>query len=303
MIKLETARLNIRDPKPEDLLDWHRLMSDEKTMYYLQDIMTHSLEESKKNLMEAVADIENPKRTKYFLAIELKENRDFVGSIGYTVTDNTPAGKMVHAGYFILPEYHSKGYVSESLHELLRFAFEENSVYRFETGCLVDNISSERVMQKNGMVREGYFMACEWHDGRYKDRVTYRMLKSEWGAHNLSYSQNFWSVLDKLVAGSRIVIDRPKESVHPKYQSLIYPVDYGYLADTASMDGGGIDVWLGSAGSEIDAVICTVDLMKRDSEIKILIGCSEEEKRLILVLHNESEYMKGLMIRREYSAS
>jgi len=64
------------------------------------------------------------------------------------------------------------------------------------------------------------------------------------------------------------------------------------------MDGGGIDVWKGTDGDFVDAIICTVDLIKKDSEIKILIGCSEEEKQLALDAHNNSEYMKGILIRR-----
>lgn len=183
MIRLETARLIIREPQTRDLHDWHRLMSDPKTMYYLQDIMTHSLQESRDNLMVAVSESESANRTKYFLVIELKENGHFVGSIGYTVTGDTPAGKIVGAGYFILPEYHGKGYMSEALKQLLEFAFEENNVYRFETGCLSENIASERVMQKCSLIRECHFKAYEWHDGRIKDRVCYRMLKPEWDTY------------------------------------------------------------------------------------------------------------------------
>ena len=41
-----------------------------------------------------------------------------------------------------------------------------------------------------------------------------------------------------------------------------------------------------------------VDLMKRDSEIKILIGCTEEEKLEVYKTHNETQYMKGILIRR-----
>ena len=109
----------------------------------------------------------------------------------------------------------------------------------------------------------------------------------------------FWNALDELIANSEIVIDRPKGSVHPRFPGFIYPLDYGYLKDTASMDGGGIDVWLGSGEKKLDAIVCTVDRMKRDSEIKLLIGCTEEEKELVLRTHNESQYMKGLLIRRD----
>jgi len=111
-------------------------------------------------------------------------------------------------------------------------------------------------------------------------------------------SSDFWAALDRLVAESQIVIDRPKGSMHPRYPDIIYPVDYGYLEGTTAADGGGIDVWIGSSEDRrITAVICTVDLLKRDSETKILIGCTESEVQMILVVHN-SDSMRGLLIRR-----
>ena len=112
------------------------------------------------------------------------------------------------------------------------------------------------------------------------------------------YDNDFWEALDLLADNSEIVIDRPKGSVHPKYPDFVYKIDYGYLKDTSSMDGGGIDVWVGSGDKKIDAIMCIVDLMKRDSEIKILIGCTEEEKQMVYQTHNETEYMKGILIRR-----
>ena len=110
----------------------------------------------------------------------------------------------------------------------------------------------------------------------------------------------FWKSLDKLVNECEIVVDRPKGSRHPRYPQVVYRLDYGYLRGTASMDGGGIDLWLGTkAERRVEAVICTIDLLKRDSEIKLLIGCTEEEIEIAERFHNDSEYMKGLLIRRE----
>ena len=110
----------------------------------------------------------------------------------------------------------------------------------------------------------------------------------------------FWQALDRLVTESEITIDRPKGSAHPRYPDFIYPLDYGYLKGTASMDGGGIDVWRGSDLAErLDAVMCVVDLMKRDSEIKLLIGCTEEETEKVYAVHNETDFMRGVLIRRE----
>ncbi len=111
-------------------------------------------------------------------------------------------------------------------------------------------------------------------------------------------NDEFWNALDEVVENSEIVIDRPKGTAHPKFPDFIYKVDYGYLKETTAMDGGGIDVWVGTGEKKIDAIVVTVDLMKKDSEIKILIGCTDEEKQIIYQTHNETEYMKGILIRR-----
>ena len=109
-----------------------------------------------------------------------------------------------------------------------------------------------------------------------------------------------WQAVDALVFSGEIVIDRPRGSAHPRYPSMIYEVDYGYVQGTSSMDGGGIDVWRGSLPTDrVDAIICTVDVLKRDSEIKLLIGCTEQEVSWIYAFHNKSEYMKGILIKRE----
>ncbi|MCL2194513.1 MAG: GNAT family N-acetyltransferase [Oscillospiraceae bacterium] len=180
MIRLETTRLIIRDPMPSDMDGWHRLFSDAKTMYYLQEIMTHSLDESRQNLAMAVNEASSPNRTKYFFAIEHKTTGAFVGAMGYTVTATTPLGKLVGMGYFILPQYHGQGYMTEAVNEVVRFAFEENGVYRIAIGCLTENRASERVMQKCGFIKEAQYKSYTWHDGRMKDRVEYRRLKDEW---------------------------------------------------------------------------------------------------------------------------
>lgn len=114
------------------------------------------------------------------------------------------------------------------------------------------------------------------------------------------YSDKFWTVFDKLLNESEIEIDRPKGTAHPKRDELIYPVDYGYLKGTKSPDNAGIDVYVGSAGNLIiDAVICTVDLYKRDSEIKLLVGCTEQEKDEVFKIYSEYyETLQGILIRR-----
>jgi inorganic pyrophosphatase len=112
-------------------------------------------------------------------------------------------------------------------------------------------------------------------------------------------SASFWDTLDQLVASHLLVIDRPKGSSHPRYPEILYPLDYGYLEGTTSGDGGGIDVWLGVSGThDLSAVILTVDLLKSDVEIKMMLGCSKEELQTILVFHNQSSRMRATLVRR-----
>ena len=182
MIRLRTKRLIIRDYLPTDIDGIHRLLSDPKTMYYLQDVMTRSLEESRQNLEVAVAEAQSLNRTKYFFAIAHGETGTLIGTVGYTVTKTTPVGKLAHVGYWMLPEYHGQGYMTEALREVIRFAFEDGDVFRFSTGCLAENRASERVMQRCGFAKEAERKSYVWHDGRMKDRVEYRLLKDEWMA-------------------------------------------------------------------------------------------------------------------------
>ncbi|MEH2231002.1 MAG: hypothetical protein V7K71_15500 [Nostoc sp.] len=111
-------------------------------------------------------------------------------------------------------------------------------------------------------------------------------------------STDFWFKLDRLVALNNLKIDRPKGTSHPRYPSFVYPLDYGYLQDTRSGDGSDIDVWIGSLSSQtVTAVICSVDLEKRDTEIKILLGCTAEESRVILDIHNIGSQSAILLVR------
>lgn len=75
----------------------------------------------------------------------------------------------------------------------------------------------------------------------------------------------FWESLEKLLYENQIVIDRLKGSR--------YPLDYGYLDNTIGGDGDGVDLWRGLSPG--DGAVVTVDTVKRDVEIKLLVNCSE----------------------------
>jgi inorganic pyrophosphatase len=115
--------------------------------------------------------------------------------------------------------------------------------------------------------------------------------------------ERFWTTVDALVASSEVVIDRPKGSQHPRYPAIVYPLDYGYLADSRAMDGGGIDVWRGSlADLSVTAAIATIDSLKRDAEVKLLLGCTGEKVEIALATHR-TVYQAAVLIRRDRASS
>lgn len=179
-IKLETERLIIRDHFESDLESHFRLMSDNQTMYYIQDIKAKDIEDSKENLRIAIDEIDSIQRSKYFLKIVDKANEEHIGEIGYTVLGKTPVGKIAEMGYFIYAKHWNKGYVTEAVKRVLEHAFVENDIYRIKTGCIKENVGSERVMQKCGMTKEAEFVKIQWLDGKMRDRVEYRLLKEEY---------------------------------------------------------------------------------------------------------------------------
>ena len=189
MIYLETERLILRDYRESDFNEYYQLKSDSKTMYYLQDIQLFTQEEANEDFHKFLSDMSNFDRKYYFMHIELKDSHEQVGSVGYTVVNDTPVGRIVGAGYFIYPKFWGKGYTTEAFRKVLEFAFTDNNVYRVSTGCLAENIGSEKVMQKCCMIKEAEHIDYEWHDGKMKTRLEYRLLKREWERIGLQNSQ------------------------------------------------------------------------------------------------------------------
>lgn len=111
---------------------------------------------------------------------------------------------------------------------------------------------------------------------------------------NLLNNGYFWQKLDSLILSSNVVISQEKGTHHPKYLNMVYPVDYGFLEDTNE-----IKVFKGSEKrSVVDAVMVVADILKRDLDVKLLWGCTPEEEEQILRFINQTDYQKGMLIRR-----
>lgn len=116
---------------------------------------------------------------------------------------------------------------------------------------------------------------------------------------NIFGNENYFEALDALVRNSKIIIDRKKGSSHPKYPNTVYKVDYGYINNTTAIDGNEVGVYKGtSLVQKATGVLCTFELIKKDTEVKILIGLTNKEMNLVYKTHNTSEYINALLVKR-----
>ncbi len=111
---------------------------------------------------------------------------------------------------------------------------------------------------------------------------------------------SFWTRFDELLESNELVIDRPRGTTHPRYPDVVYPLDYGYLTGVSGGDGDGLDVWRGSlTPSRLVGVVCTVDTLKNDAEVKLLVGCTAAEVEVVDGFHNGNDFMSGIVVMRK----
>ena len=98
----------------------------------------------------------------------------------------------------------------------------------------------------------------------------------------------FWQKIDTLVSSCPLVISRKQGDRHPDYTNLIYPVDYGHLSETYGDTG--VCVYKGSEKSQVKAIIIACDILKRDIDVKLLLGCNAEEEENVLRFLNQTDF-------------
>ena len=140
---IETERLNIRNHKISDLESMYKLYSDKKAMYYLPHLFTEKINTVRENLLNIIEEEKSKERNRYFYCIELKNEKKYIGEIGFTIickNDN----KAVDIGYFIFPEYWGKEYVTEAMKALIKFAFDKCNISKIIASFYRENIGSKK---------------------------------------------------------------------------------------------------------------------------------------------------------------
>lgn len=97
-----------------------------------------------------------------------------VGAIGFN--NYNAQHHKCEIGYWLLPQHWGRGIVSEVLHRVVTYLFEEKKVHRIEALVEDENETSCRVALKAGFTFEGTLRDYEWKAGRYISLRMYSLL-------------------------------------------------------------------------------------------------------------------------------
>jgi RimJ/RimL family protein N-acetyltransferase len=147
--RIETERLVIRTPRMDDaLILFNAYMQDPEVTHYTTWRPHQQFQEAEDFVRSSIAAWKNG--TRFPFVITLKEKDEPFGMIDFHIR-----GCTVGLGYVIARSHQGKGYATEATHAIIQWAFQQSTIYRVNASTDIENIASQRVLEKAGMVREG----------------------------------------------------------------------------------------------------------------------------------------------------
>ena len=147
--RIETERLILRVPRiadaPAIFAGWTQ---DQEVTRYLTWRPHQRIQETEDFIQSCLSAWVHGTRFPY--VITLSESGEVIGMI-----DPRIEGPRVGIGYGAARAHWGKGYVTEATRAIIDWAFQQPSIYRVYATTDVENIASQRVLEKVGMQCEG----------------------------------------------------------------------------------------------------------------------------------------------------
>ena len=172
-LNLETERLLLRRIDENDVEEVFALRGNPETMKYIP----RPIVKTKEDALAHIAMIEDKILNNIGInwGITIKGNSKIIGIIGhYRISAENHRAEM---GYMSLPETFGNGFISEAIKAVVAYGFEQMNLHSIEAIIDPENIASERVLQKNGFVKEAHILENELWEGKFWDIVIYSLLR------------------------------------------------------------------------------------------------------------------------------
>ncbi len=84
-------------------------------------------------------------------------------------------------GYWVGEAHNGRGIATAAVAAMVEVAFREARLHRLQAGTLLDNVRSQRVLERNGFQRIGVAPRYLRIAGRWQDHVLYQRVHDGWG--------------------------------------------------------------------------------------------------------------------------
>ena len=170
---LKSERTILRQFTDADLENVYKGLSHPDIIKYY-GISFDSLEATREQ-MEWFRDLEE-NETGIWWAICDKSTGAFIGAGGFN--DLSKTNKKAEIGFWLLPEFWGKGYMSETMPIIMNYSFEVLDLHRIEGFVETENINCKRALPKMGFIHEGTMKECEVKNGEFISVDIYAKFKS-----------------------------------------------------------------------------------------------------------------------------
>lgn len=163
--QLETDRVRLRKLKLTDAPSMFSYFSkDEVTKYYDLDTFI-SVKQAEELIERLLYRYEMRKQIRW--AIVLKETDQLIGTCGFHAIEEEHWKAEI--GYELHPDFWGKGIMTEVIQAAIQYGFNEIGLNRIEAFYDPENISSARVLEKNGFIYEGLLRKRFFEKGKFVD--------------------------------------------------------------------------------------------------------------------------------------
>ena len=171
---LYTERLILREPSFDDAASLFELRSDPEVMKYVPREPAKNVEEVS-DFISMINDW-HQKKTAILWFICRKENPlGVLGTIGLWKFEFE--SYRAEVGFMLNRIQQNKGYMFESLHQVLQYGFDDVNLHSIEARVDPQNTSSIKVLDKVGFQREGQLTESLFNKGQFRDNIIYSLLK------------------------------------------------------------------------------------------------------------------------------
>lgn len=172
--ELVTERLLLRKITDDDDKALLEMRSDERVMRFLDRPMAKSIDDVRDLIKRMTDGLEKNEGINW--AISLQSSPRLIGTIGFWRTEKENYRGEI--GYMLHPDFQKKGIMQEAMVKVLDYGFNTLKLHSVEATVNPLNMSSIKILEKNGFVREAYFKENYFYNGKFLDSAIYSLLNS-----------------------------------------------------------------------------------------------------------------------------